>query len=251
MPHLTRICTGETNLDLTPKELPMKRTPSRALAITCAFLCLASLATAQELSLEQLRLRADKGDVKAQVELGLRYFIGRGARQDDDQAERWLQRAAAQDDLKAYVALGWFYINASRPKTDRERGVALYRVAAERGDIEAMYNLAEQYNLGRGVPTNESHAEAAVRWFRKVADFGDPQAMNELAHLYEDGRGVRRDYIEAYKWWSIAVTRATPPDRQRYKQDRDLMAGDSMTPNQIGTARLLAREWLSAFAKRK
>lgn len=223
----------------------------RTLTTSFAVLCLTSATIAQGQPIEQVRLQADKGDVKAQIELGLRYFNAEGVRQDDDQAERWLQKALAQDATKAYIALGWFYINADMPKRDRDRGVALYLLAAERGDIEAMFNLAEQYELGRGVLKNESHDEAAVRLFRKVADHGDPEAMNHLALHYEEGSGVPRDHIEAYKWWSIAAARATATRRKDFTQDRDFMARESMTPSQIATAQQLVRGWLAAFAKRQ
>lgn len=225
---------------------------TRTFALLVSLLGLPGLAWAQQPTIDQIRASAERGDAKAQfllgkrysngdgvpkdwvqavswcrkaansgyataqLEMGLLYSEGVGVRHDDEQAERWLQKAVAQDDLDAYVALGWFYINADRPKRDRERGAALYLVAAERGNVAAMYSVAEQYELGRGVLTNESHDEAAVRWFLKVADHGDSQAMRVLADHYEDGRGVLRNYIEAYKWWSIAAARAPASDRKQY-----------------------------------
>jgi len=50
---------------------------------------------------EQVREKAEAGNVHAQYALGLMYAEGRGLMQDETQAYVWLSRAAAQGDQDA------------------------------------------------------------------------------------------------------------------------------------------------------
>ena len=56
-----------------------------------------------------LRERAERGDVLAQVALGLLYSDGKGVSQDDVEAAKWYGRAARQGDVDAQTALGVAY----------------------------------------------------------------------------------------------------------------------------------------------
>jgi len=77
--------------------------------------------------------RAEKGNAKAQFDLGLKYDTGEGVRQDYAEAAKW------------------------------------YRKAAEQGYAEAQFNLGTMYDEGRGV--RQDYAEAA-KWYRKAKDQG-------------------------------------------------------------------------------
>jgi uncharacterized protein len=58
-----------------------------------------------------------------------------------------------------------------------------------------------------------------------------------------DGHGVPRDYVEAYKWLSVAVSRsAADQTRDAAIKMRDLVA-EGMTAEQIFEVQKLAREW--------
>ena len=71
--------------------------------------------SAQPGSNDELRAKAEQGDVQAQYNLGIMYETGRGGPQDDAEAVRW------------------------------------YRLAAEQGDAEAQHNLGVMYATGKGV----------------------------------------------------------------------------------------------------
>src|SRR4030065_319877 len=76
---------------------------------------------------------AEKGDAKAQHNLGVMYDYGRGVPQDYTKALKW------------------------------------YRSAAEHGIPEAQHNLGLMYYQGQGVPQN--YAEAA-QWYRRAPEHG-------------------------------------------------------------------------------
>lgn len=112
----------------------------------------------------------------------------------------------------------------------------LYRQAAEAGISHAQHNLALMYYDGDGIP--QDYAEA-VKWFEMAAKQGDPVAMSHLGLMYANGEGVPQDFVLAHAWWNLAGARG---DRQA-RRNRDIVA-ERMTPDQIGEAQRLAREWL-------
>lgn len=75
--------------------------------------------------------------------------------------------------------------------------------AAENGDANAQFGLAQLYARGVGVPGKDE--ELANEWFRKAADNGHPIAAYEVgrAHLY--GEGAEEDPDRAYSYMKAAT----------------------------------------------
>ena len=117
--------------------------------------------------LAEIRAGADKGDAKAQYELGRAFFSGTlGVAKDEAEAVKW------------------------------------YRKAAEQNVADAQYNLGVCYANGQGV--TEDDAES-VKWFRKAAEQNFADAQYNLGVYYDSGEGVAKDEVEAYKWWLLAA----------------------------------------------
>ena len=114
------------------------------------------------------------------------------------------------------------------------------RERAEKGDPEAQFNLAKNYEAGRG-GLKKDYAEAQ-RWYLRAADQGDPFAQASLALLFRFGKGVAQDYVEAYKWFYLAASRTTGSDQESILELRDSTAA-RMTAEQLAEASRLAREW--------
>ena len=85
---------------------------------------------------------------------------------------------------------------ANRPALSANELEDLQR-QADKGDVNAMYNLGWMYAEGSGVPKDEKQA---VEWFRKAADLGNPAAMSNLGWMYANGRGVAKDEKQAVEW---------------------------------------------------
>jgi len=97
----------------------------------------------------------------------------------------------------------------AQTETELEKGLAAYRrkdykaafphfkTAAEQGDAEAQYRLAECYAKAKGV---ERDYEKAFGWNMKSAEQGYPLARLCVGFYYEGGIGVRRNAAEAEKW---------------------------------------------------
>ena len=65
-------------------------------------------------------------------------------------------------------------------RVDQSLAVKWYRMAAERGDADAQYNLAACYDNGEGVRKNSA---VAVRWCRKAAEQGLAVAKEGLRSI--------------------------------------------------------------------
>ena len=61
--------------------------------------------SAQPGSNDELREKAEQGDVQAQYNLGIMYETGRGGPQDDAEAVRWYRLAAEQGDSRMHIRL--------------------------------------------------------------------------------------------------------------------------------------------------
>jgi hypothetical protein len=78
---------------------------------------------------------AERGNVDAQVMLGLGYTGGvEGVLPDYRQAADWLGKASSQGSTRAQVGLGLLYENGSGVNQDLERARALYSQAAQSSD---------------------------------------------------------------------------------------------------------------------
>ncbi|MCQ2070845.1 MAG: sel1 repeat family protein [archaeon] len=70
-----------------------------------------------------------------------------------------------------------------------EHAVALYKKAAAKRYLEAMYRLGYMYECGHGV--KQSYKDA-FKWYEKAADYGYTPAYCALGFLYEAGLGTKR-----------------------------------------------------------
>ncbi len=125
-------------------------------------------------ALSELRLPAERGDIRAQLTLGVMYEKAQGVPKDDVEAFRW------------------------------------YRRAADQGEANAQYNLGRMYEGGRRIPQDDAQA---VEWLRRAAEQGLAPAQVALGRHYESGKGIVRDRAEAAKWYSEAAQQDSPAGR--------------------------------------
>ena len=131
--------------------------------------------------------------------------------------------------------------------TDNEPGEEAYRRGdyatafkeygplAEQGDATAQSILGGMYDLGLGVPEDDTEA---VRWYRLAAAQGYAPAQFNLGVKYDLGRGVPQDDVQAHMWFYLAAAQGI----EQARKERDTLA-ERMTPAQVAEAQRLAREW--------
>lgn len=118
-----------------------------------------------------------------------------------------LQTAAARSEAEsAFERAVRLEVKGSGPG-DLEQAASLYREAAERGLVEAMYRLGRMADHGRGMPRDLG--EAAV-WYGRAAEKEHAAAMAALGTMYEHGEGIDQDLVEALRLYRLAAERGDP-----------------------------------------
>jgi len=118
---------------------------------------------------------------------------------------------------------------------DNPEAAKWFRLAADQGEAFAQYHLGVMYGKGQGMP--QDYQEAA-KWFRLAADQGQAMAQVTLGVMYANGHGVPQDFVLGYMWVNLAASQG----QEDAVKNRDALAR-KMTPQQIGKAQRLAREW--------
>jgi hypothetical protein len=136
--------------------------------------------TADELP--TLQARAERGDARSQVLLGLAHEFGSAGLSSQPRAGlEWFLRAAAQGISWAEAWAADFYMHGSADiERDLTRARVLYTSAANRGDPRAAFMLGQMYFFGDGV---EADLRTAESWFRRAGgdDAPMPLRMADLA----------------------------------------------------------------------
>jgi hypothetical protein len=122
---------------------------------------------------------------------------------------------------------------------DWNAAVAEWRGPAEAGDVDALFNMGQAYRLGRGVPQDQTTAEAfylraaqkghiraadtyglllfqdgrreaALPFVEDAANRGDPRAQYLLGIAYFNGDIVGKDWVRAYALVTLANSQGLP-----------------------------------------
>jgi len=153
-----------------------------------------------------------------------------------------LRRLADKGDVDAMFNLGVMYADGRGVAKDEKQAVQWYRKAAELGYPAAMFNLGWMYENGRGVAKDDKQA---VECYRKAAELGHPNAMVNLGVMYANGSGVAEDDVLAYVWANLAGAHGAA----RGTELCDLLE-KRMTGAQIEEAQRLSREWMDKHPKK-
>lgn len=158
-------------------------------------------------ALPLLRERADRQDTKAQNQLALLYYEGKGVPADDGKAAEWMQKAATGGDATSQYMLAWFHYKGIGVPQDYAKTLAWAQKAMEQGDTNATTLLARLHRLGRGVPQN--HAKA-LELLHTADQAGSIYAPAHIAYMYKTGQGVPKDYRQAIDWYAKAAEKGNP-----------------------------------------
>jgi len=113
--------------------------------------------------------RAEQGDAKAQLQLGMRYAEGDGVIQNDKEAARWLALAAKQGLAEAEYQYGLALLRRRGVVQDYKAAFSWIEKPAQRGYARAQYSLGELYRYGTGTAPDKARA---YLWFNLAAAQG-------------------------------------------------------------------------------
>lgn len=186
---------------------------------------------------DKLRKAAERGEVNAQCNLGLAYYLGSGVTKDLVEAVKWFRKAAEQGNAEAQFNLGITYWFGDGVTKNPVEAVNWYRKAAEQGLAKAQFNLGCAYSSGTGVIKDPFEA---VNWYRNAAEQGFANAQYCLGIAYWYGEGAKKEPVEAYAWLNVASAFGCEPARSW----RDSLTKD-LSKEQSAEATRRARELMA------
>jgi TPR repeat protein len=180
---------------------------------------------------------AVNGSHVARLALGAMYAVGRGVDQNDEAAVYWFAQAKQHRFVADAYACGF--------GVDQDLTLArkLYEELAEKGDVDAQFQLATMLSAACGAPLDD--AEAA-RWYEEAAQDGHPEAQIALSHLTRQGLGVAPNPVWAYQWAEVAVLRLQGDEARGAALAARAAAGALMTPGERTMMSEFARDLVKA-----
>lgn len=141
--YSVQLAVATTNRMFTKKSTePVVARPRLQLTtLAVALLLLAGCGGSSEL--KTLKAKAEKGDAQAQLELAKMFMYGKGAKQDEVEARKWIERAASQGVPAAQRIFGTMLRDAyGANHRDIPKAREWLKKAADQGDAEAKAELA-------------------------------------------------------------------------------------------------------------
>jgi TPR repeat protein len=155
------------------------------------------------------RASTESGYPPAEIALGKLYEQGTGVPQDYAAALALYRRAVEYErsydyridpprfPAEAHVRAGQLIEQGRGTQADPAEAARYYEVAADAGNPDGQFALAELYRKGEGVTADPAAAE---RWYAAAASSyaaperaADARAKDRLGQMYLQGRGVRKD----------------------------------------------------------
>lgn len=189
----------------------------------------------RKLGFNMLVRSANKGNSKAQYELGKQFYTGQHLSADrvkaihwltkaavnknkqaaywlgkiylqsdngnTELAIKWLEQAASQDMLAAKYQLGLAYLKPGKFH-DAAKAFKQIKSASKQGSQAATYQLAKMYEKGVGVSKDE---KAAFQLYMKAANNGFNNASRKIGIMYYEGIGVNKNKEKAILWLKKAI----------------------------------------------
>lgn len=134
--------------------------------------------------------------------IGNSYSLGFGVAKNSTEAVRWYKLAAEAGLSEGMYNLALMHDNGEGVDEDNVLAATWYHKAADLGDTDAMYNLGLLYQEGEGVDQNSVEA---AKWYTKAANLGDSDSMYNLALAYDTGEGIAEDDLMAIAWYTKAA----------------------------------------------
>jgi hypothetical protein len=150
-----------------------------------------------------LRAAAEQRYMNAQHVMGIKYDKGEcGLAEDQEEAARWYERAAALGHDVAQRCLGDMYVFGDGVDRSYMLASEWLEKAALQGDAEAQFKLGNLHREHAGEGTLS--IPSAVRWYKAAAELGHSKAQNNYAHHIWAG-DTMEPTERALHWWGVAA----------------------------------------------
>lgn len=124
-----------------------------------------------------------------------------------DQEQR-LAMLAGQGDTRSLVGLAYMRLNSDDTRFNPAEAAEFLQKASDAGSAEAMFELAQLYEIGQGVAQDQARALAL---YQASAELEFPDALNDLGFMYfQGGLGLAQDQPKALGLFERAARQRHP-----------------------------------------
>lgn len=156
------------------------------------------------------QLAASQDHLGAMFNLGIMFRDGIGTNKDYNEAETYLQNAAASGHVRSQAALGDLHA-FTKDRIDYAKALHWYTQAAKNGFAPAQFNLGVLYEEGKG--TKQDFVKA-MQWYGPAGERGHAASQFRIARFYEEGKGTQKDYPRAMMWYYLSAKGGYPQARK-------------------------------------
>lgn len=149
------------------------------------------------------KILVTRDDPRAIHNLGYAYQHGLGVEKNIPRAIELYVRGVQLCYPPSMRILGKIYLNNHNiindngyPQQDREYAATLFKIAAERDDIESIIQLGIMYETGKGVPRNLLRA---IEYYQKGVEEGNNIARYQLGIIYLNDYNKKKEGVELLK----------------------------------------------------
>lgn len=224
---------------------------------------------------DELLQKAKGGGMDAAFRAGTAYLMGRGVKQDNKEAAKWISLAAKQPNaeiaatwacmllrgvgcevnipeaakwFRKSVELGGPGVESSNQHFGRVFGsrtlvwagtpemVVLYLKASVDNDAESQFKYAELNHQGIYLRYDDNEA---IKWWKKAGENGHAEAQFKVAESYAVGRGAKQSETEAAKWYQMAATQGH--QEAQYKLGMIYSYGHGVTKDEVAAVKLFLK----------
>ena len=157
-------------------------------------------------NIDELKKKAEKGDVESQIALGRALMTGTNIRKDEIAGARWIVKAADQNNVSARFLYGVFLTYGIGVSKDPTKAVNLLNETVNPQDPkhveyiwDAYIQLADTGYFKRDDVEVEEQSRKLTKWTFLAAQIGIPKAQCLAAEMLHDGFGVPKDLGKAAK----------------------------------------------------
>jgi hypothetical protein len=204
--------------------------------LSIPFICLGNPKYIPETLSQALEQKAEKGDAKAQNDLGIAYLLGKGVEKNSKKAFELFKKSNDQGNIVAGYYMGICLGSGDGVEQNKEKALYYIQKAADEGLVEAENNLAGIYFTGDGVLKDEAKA---ISILKKASNKKYPLATYNYANLTMEKSSSDSEQKEAFKIMED-LAKQEEPDAQAAVGVWNLN-GKGTTKNEVEAFRWLRR----------
>ena len=142
---------------------------------------------------EDLLIKANNGDSRAQYLIGCFYYYGRRVETNHSIASNWFTKSAEQNLVDALTILGYQYMHGDGVNKDIEKAIELLEKAQAQGSAYACFLLGKIYHFD----TQRKNRFTASGYYVWAIEMGSTEAKRYRADMYMD-TGDYKDALDLY-----------------------------------------------------